>query len=408
VRTSQQAPLDDATAWREHAAELASLALNTLVVDRHHWYVIRRPQERVDGQLAIERSGTLTGATVSRHFEGVNVQDLLVVSGHAVIPSYHGIGGFGWLGFSLEPERGLDDTEARRLSWNQTLKLAEHLSNLGLSVLVEDANGLGTYHIWLVLQWNRMQEWEEIKAIPAVAFIQRVLENNQLAPSVFSPWLPLPGRHHSELWWSRFWRNGEWLRGQSAVDALRSIPTNAVSLIAEVCGQYLTRPLPNTTASHSLRSEKSTSGVVQPPEKKDVQTISTAADGMRLVPRTSQLTLRPLLKHKAVGAIIFALFYGIGWAINAESLHVGLIVVVVFVALMILFHMSDKFYSLKDDLEVREKRDKIAGFRQEVAEITAKIETEKDPATIDFLRSEIIDFEELISDLEDDEAWPNT
>lgn len=245
--TSVQVPLNDDEAWRERAGELAVHALNTLIIDPHNWYVVRRPQERALGKLVAERSGTLTEATVARHFEGREVQHLLVVSGYAVIPSYHAVGGYAWLGFSLEPPNGSDEGQSRAVSWRDTIKLADYLRDLGLSVLIEDANGLGTYHVWLALQHKGMADWEEIKSIPAVAFVRRLLEELELTPEVFSPWLPLPGRHHKQPWRSQFWRNGEWLRGPAAVDALLSMPTNPVSLVRDVCRRYLERSVPNTS-----------------------------------------------------------------------------------------------------------------------------------------------------------------
>lgn len=245
--SSLQLPFDDADAWRGRAAELAVHALNTLVVDQYRWYSVSRPEERKPGKLVVERSGTLTPATVAHHFEGLKVQDLLVVSGFAVIPSYHAVGGYGWLGFSLEPASGGDKAEAKEMSWSQTVKLVEHLNDLGLPVLIEHADGAGTYQVWLVLQRDGMGDWEEIKSIPADAFVQRLLKELGLAPEVFSPWLPLPGRHHTQSWWSQFWCKGEWLRGQAAVNALLSMPTTPVSLIEAVCSRYLVRSAPNTS-----------------------------------------------------------------------------------------------------------------------------------------------------------------
>lgn len=198
-----------ADAWSISAAQLAAATLNLVVVDQHNWYSFRPLTERKHG-FVLQKNGNLTQWTLQRHFVGEKVDHLVAIPASAVIPSYHAISTWGWIGFDIHV------VEDRGNSWEVTQHVGTELSDRGLAFLIEDYGGEGNYHVWIPLRRESQYDMDEAYGFPARQFAGEIISVIR-SPLLFAAnVLPLPGRHHTLDAWSRFWDGGKWLEGEAA------------------------------------------------------------------------------------------------------------------------------------------------------------------------------------------------
>jgi len=117
-----------------------------------------------------------------------------------------------------------DETADKEENWKTAETLYHRLFALGLRPILEDSNGKGGYHVWVL--WS-----EPLPAALALSFGRWIVQDAGVPVEVF-PKQPsvgngygnqirVPGHHHKREHWSRFWDGGfEWLENEDAVQLL--------------------------------------------------------------------------------------------------------------------------------------------------------------------------------------------
>lgn len=222
-----------APAWQARAPELAAWAEARLVNRTDVWGLYTRwndengvehgsmtaPPRKHRGKVR------LTRLDLEQHFRGLagNVKGL-----HSTSPDNT----CRWFAYDFDNHSDEPDLGAKNLA--QALLLVEHLHDYGFVAILEDSNGDGGYHVWVLLA-------APAPSAAAYAFAQQILTELSLSAEVFPKqagvgkgygnFLRIPGKHHSRNHWSRIYQSGRWLEGLEAVEAILNAPVNAPALL---------------------------------------------------------------------------------------------------------------------------------------------------------------------------------
>lgn len=109
-------------------------------------------------------------------------------------------------------------------NWKTAETLYHRLFALGLRPILEDSNGDGGYHVWVI--WD-----QPVSAALALSFGRWIVQDATVEVEVFPKQpqvgngygnqLRVPGHHHRRNHWSRFWDGGfRWLENEDAVHLL--------------------------------------------------------------------------------------------------------------------------------------------------------------------------------------------
>lgn len=153
----------------------------------------RRGRERLDE------------ATLERHFRGERhaIVGLHTTSAAAARGALNTGRTSRWLAFDIDAHEGQDADPAA--NWAATSRLAARLRELGAVPLIEDSNGAGGFHVWIVFR-------DPAPTVRVYGAGARILSElgldveifpKQAAPGTYGNWLRLPGRHHTRPHWSR-------------------------------------------------------------------------------------------------------------------------------------------------------------------------------------------------------------
>lgn len=188
--------------------------------------------------------------TLRRHCIGADRGDLMGL--HATSPE----GLSRWCGFDLDAhddEHGNPPpAERRQQVLDAAVWCAERLGER-LSVLLEDSDGQGGYHVWAhfdrpvqttdLYHWLQLlaQECEQVVGVRPETYPKQA----DVPSDGFGSWLRLPGRHHTKPHWSRVCRPAEpWSIG---LDAVRTITTRWPASPAELVPTYPAPVAPTIT-----------------------------------------------------------------------------------------------------------------------------------------------------------------
>jgi hypothetical protein len=196
-------------AWQTRCEELAPWTMSGLVnrKDRHGSYGDRGPFTAKD----------LTESTLNEHFAGWQLIGLHSTSAEGTCR---------WLGLDFDNHD--EDPDIAAANFDAAMRITNQLTELGVTWLLEDSDGQGGYHIWVLFASpvpakavHRFGQWlvgdDDIEIFP---------KQSELTGKGLGNWLRLPGRHHTRGHWSRFWGDGEWLDYDESVELLLSAPTN--------------------------------------------------------------------------------------------------------------------------------------------------------------------------------------
>ena len=202
------------TAWQERHQELASFAMRCLV-------------NRVDRYGRYTNNGTITDheldeAALRQHFAGDTV-----VGVHSTSPENT----CRWLGIDIDNHEG--DCDLSAANFEAAVSLLNRLTEFGIGALLEDSNGDGGYHVWVLFA-------EPVPSKVLYRFGQWLVGSGhetfpkqaELAKGKLGNWLRLPGKHHTREHWSRFWGDGEWLDESESVDVFLAAPLNSIAVLA--------------------------------------------------------------------------------------------------------------------------------------------------------------------------------
>jgi hypothetical protein len=230
------------SAWRHAASQLASWAESRLVNRRDVWGVYIQPSRRRDPQHksytapARQNRGrvVLTREVLRDHFAGHRVVGLHASDGAASR----------WFAFDFDCHMGDDATRLENLAACE--RLVESLRARGLEPLVEDSDGRGGMHAWVLLDAPAATADVFALAHELRSSLQLQAETFPKQPVIGAGkcgnWLRLPGVHHTRPHVSRILAaDGAWWDGPDAVRALLAAPVSPASRIPKAPPSRLTR-----------------------------------------------------------------------------------------------------------------------------------------------------------------------
>lgn len=225
-----------ASEWEDYADRLADWAMERLVNRRDVWsqYTLRDGEVRVVMLPIKERrkAGTdmVTLKKLSRHFAGRAVSHLIGL--HSI--SDHATAKWFAIDIDLHDESELNSDETAETNLSTALEWSRRLRLAGFDPILTDSNGVGGYHIRVLLDKEYpladvfdyadgvRADWEEmgLPRKPEIFPPKRAVEPDDLPYG-----LRLPGRHHTRKHFTRV-RNfdsvdaNEWLDGGEAIEAM--------------------------------------------------------------------------------------------------------------------------------------------------------------------------------------------
>src|SRR5258706_657954 len=223
--------------WMRYADDLAEWAMERLVNRRDVWsqYTLKDGKVRVFMLPIPERRklGTdmVTLNKLERHFSGkspAHLIGLFSISDHSTCKWFA-------VDVDLHDETVPNAGEIAEANFAAALGWAEKLRAQGMDPMLLDSNGVGGYHVWVLLDKeypladvfdfadDLRSDWERLglPRRPEIFPPKRAVGPNELPYT-----LRVPGRHHTRLFYTRVWNfdaiagENEWLEGGEAIEAM--------------------------------------------------------------------------------------------------------------------------------------------------------------------------------------------
>lgn len=224
--------------WLRYADDLAEWAMERLVNRRDVWsqYTLRDGQIRVVMLPIKERraAGTdmVTLNKLHRHFSGKSPAHLIGL--HSI--SDHSTCKWFAVDVDLHDESVPNAGEIAEANLNACMTWAERLREQGMDPMMFDSNGVGGYHVWVLLDKEYpladvydfadglRSDWDKLglPRKPEIFPPKRVV-----APDDLPYTLRTPGRHHTRHHYTRVWNfdslgENEWFEGGDAIEVMLS------------------------------------------------------------------------------------------------------------------------------------------------------------------------------------------
>lgn len=144
-----------------------------------------------------------------------------------------------WIAFDVDAHSSAADPDE---NWRIVERVVDQLVKLDVMPIIEDSNGRGGYHVWVL--WSepipaelayRFAKW--IKGRAGAPEIESFPKQPNIGPErKYGNWLRIFGRHHRRDHWSRIYDQDSetWLCGGGAVAALLSATRNDQALLDDV------------------------------------------------------------------------------------------------------------------------------------------------------------------------------
>ncbi len=251
--------------WMRYADDLAEWAMERLVNRRDVWsqYTLNDGKIRVFMLPVPERRklGTdmVTLNKLHRHFQAKSVAHLIglfSISDHSTCKWFA-------VDVDLHDETLPNADEIAEANFAAALEWAEKLRAQGMDPMLLDSNGVGGYHVWVLLDKeyplpdvfdfadNLRSDWDRLglPRKPEIFPPKRVVGPDDLPYT-----LRTPGRHHTRLFYTRVWNfdatpgENEWLEGGDAIEAmLATRPSKLPKVRASKKRSLAPAPLPKKT-----------------------------------------------------------------------------------------------------------------------------------------------------------------
>ena len=226
-----------ASEWVRYADRLAEWAMERLVNRRDVWsqYTLK------DGKIGVvmlpiterRKMGTdmVTLNKLHRHFSGKSPAHLIGL--HSI--SDHSTAKWFAIDIDLHDESVPNAGEIVEANFNAALEWASRLREQGLDAMLMDSNGVGGYHVWVLLDKEYpladvydfsdaiRSEWQDFK-LPRRP--EQFPPKRAVGPDDLPYTLRTPGRHHTRHHYTRLWNfdavagEPEWLEGGDAIEAM--------------------------------------------------------------------------------------------------------------------------------------------------------------------------------------------
>jgi hypothetical protein len=149
-----------------------------------------------------------------------------------VVYSHNAEGRCKWVCLDFDNHESDPDVAQRNL--NIATGILNTLTELGVIHLLEDSDGQGGLHLWVLLDPS-----SEIEAAYRFAKFLRSdypnddIETNpkQRSAKSFGNGVRLPGHHHKRQHVSRFWGDAAWLDAQESIELMLNLPTNDTDVL---------------------------------------------------------------------------------------------------------------------------------------------------------------------------------
>ena len=276
--------------WHRYAPQLAEWAMERLVNRRDVWsqYTLRNGVIGVV-QLPIKelrKMGThmVTIKKLTRHFGGEAPNHLIGL--HSI--SDHSTCKWFAVDVDLHNENIANADEVAAANFAACLNWADKLRAQGMDPMLMDSNGVGGYHVWVLLDKeypladtydfadDLRSDWEEL-GLPRKPEI--FPPKRAVAPDDLPYALRVPGRHHTRPFYSRLWNfdpmgENEWLEGAEAIEAMMAtIPTKLPKIKTKRGAEKPAATRPKKTA------KKTATGKVKPRVCVDLDGVLAEYDG---------------------------------------------------------------------------------------------------------------------------------
>jgi len=223
--------------WMRYADDLAEWAMERLVNRRDVWsqYTLKDGKIRVVMLPIPERRklGTdmVTLNKLHRHFQAKSAAHLIglfSISDHSTCKWFA-------VDVDLHDESLPGADEIAEANFAAAMDWAERLRSQGMDPMLLDSNGVGGYHVWVLLDKEYpladvfdfadelRSDWQKLglPRKPEIFPPKRVVAPNDLPYT-----LRTPGRHHTRHFYTRVWNwdadvgENEWLEGGDAIEAM--------------------------------------------------------------------------------------------------------------------------------------------------------------------------------------------
>jgi hypothetical protein len=226
-----------AAEWVRYSEDLAEWAMERLVNRRDVWsqYTLR------DGKISVvmlpvaerRKLGTdmVTLTKLQRHFSAKSPAHLIGL--HSI--SDHSTCKWFAIDVDLHDESLPGADEVAQANFDAALGWAESLRDAGMEPMLFDSNGVGGYHVWILLDKeykledvydfadNIRSEWQELD-LPRKP--EQFPPKRVVGPDDLPYTLRTPGRHHTRHHYTRMWNfdavdgENEWLEAGDAIEAM--------------------------------------------------------------------------------------------------------------------------------------------------------------------------------------------
>ncbi len=228
--------------WERYSEDLADWAIERLANRRDVWsqYTLKNGEVGVVmlpiKERRVKGAQMVTLNKLRRHFAGHQPNHLIGL--HSI--SDHSTCKWFAVDVDLHNEAVKDADEIAGANFTAALTWAARLREKGMDPLLIDSNGVGGYHLWVLLD----KEYPLADTFEFVSELRNDFEDFGLPrkPEVFPPkgavkeddlpyTLRVPGRHHTRKHYSRVWNfdavgENEWLEGGEAIEMiLAAIPS---------------------------------------------------------------------------------------------------------------------------------------------------------------------------------------
>tara|TARA_Y100000593_G_scaffold79864_1_gene148842 strand:+ start:844 stop:3165 length:2322 start_codon:yes stop_codon:yes gene_type:complete len=228
------------TAWKQHATQLSQVVLERFV-------------NRLDSYGAYwplsQRNGHSKSYTAKDRISAEVLQDHFCGTTEGGVIGLHSTSSDGqcrWICIDIDQHdedssRGEANERYAINKWNQ-------LASQGIASALEDSNGNGGFHLWVLAK-------EAVPSETAWRFAQWLIRDWQgcgvdhpetfpkqptLAANGYGNWVRLPGRHHTRDHWSRFWNGHEWIDGPELFLQLQ--PNDTATIEAKAIHVQIPKP----------------------------------------------------------------------------------------------------------------------------------------------------------------------
>lgn len=226
-----------ASEWVRYADQLAEWAMERLVNRRDVWsqYTLKDGKIGVVMLPIVERRklGTdmVTLNKLHRHFSGKSPAHLIGL--HSI--SDHSTAKWFAIDVDLHDETLPNSGEIAEANFNAAREWAERLRAQGIDAMLVDSNGVGGYHVWVLLDKEYSladvydfadqvrSDWQEL-GLPRKP--EQFPPKRVVNPEDLPYTLRTPGRHHTRPHYTRLWNwdavpgEPEWLEGGDAIEAM--------------------------------------------------------------------------------------------------------------------------------------------------------------------------------------------